>query len=317
MYKGKKISLVIPAYNEEKLIVPTLKNVPKVIDRIYVVDDASTDNMFDVVRQLQKKDKRIRIIKHHKNSGPGIAIINGYKKSSEEGYDIAVVIGGDNQMDLSEVKRFLYPIVDNEADYVKGNRFLLGGNAYNDMPLKRFVGNSTLTFLTKFASGYWKLFDTQDGYTAISKELIDRVNWKKAMVGYGYVSDFLILLNVYNARIKDVPRTAIYLKNERQSQIKIFRYILKVGPRIIKKFFWRLNNKYFFQDFHPLLFMYYFGMLFLLAGFIFALKIAYNGLTGAVSGNQAILASLLLIFGLQFFLFAIFFDMETNKHLCI
>ena len=172
-------------------------------------------------------------------------------------------------------------------------------------------------FLTKFASGYWKLFDTQDGYTAISKELIDRVDWSRAMVGYGYVSDFLILLNVYNARVKDVPRRAIYLPGERQSQIKIIRYMLKVGPRVIRKFFWRLNNKYFFQDFHPLLFMYYFGILSLLAGTIFALKILYNGITGAVSENQAILATLLLVSGLQFFLFAVFFDLETNKHLCV
>ena len=137
------------------------------------------------------------------------------------------------------------------------------------------------------------------------------------MVGYGYVSDFLILLNVYNARVKDIPRKAIYLPNERQSQIKVIKYTLKVGPRVIKKFFWRLNNKYFFQDFHPLLFMYYFGMLFFLIGSILALKIGYDGLTGNVSPNQAILSSLLLISGLQFFLFAVFFDLETNKELCV
>ncbi len=316
MYRNKKISLVIPAYNEEKLIVQTLKGVPKLIDRIYVIDDASTDNMFNVVHNLQKKDKRIKIIKHHKNQGPGIGIIHGYKKSAEEGYDIAVVVGGDNQMDLAEVTKFLDPIIEDKADYSKGNRFM-HGSAFKDMPQKRFLGNSVLSFLTKFASGYWKLFDTQDGYTAISKEMIDRVDWSKAMVGYGYVSDFIILLNVYNARIKDVPRKAIYLPGERQSQIKIVKYMLKVGPRIIKKFFWRLNNKYIFQDFHPLIFMYYFGILFLLIGFILALKIGYNGLTGDVSPNQAILSALLLISGIQFFLFAVFFDMENNKHLCI
>jgi len=316
MYKEKKISLVIPAHNEEKLIVPTLKGVPKLIDRIYVIDDASTDNMFNVVLEMQKKDKRIRVIRHHKNQGVGIGIIHGYKKSSEEGYDIAVVVGGDNQMDLLEVTRFLDPIINNEADYTKGNRFM-HGSAFKNMPGKRFVGNSVLSFLTKFASGYWKLFDTQDGYTAISKEMIDKADWSKAMVGYGYVSDFIILLNVYNARIKDVPRKAIYLHGERQSQIKIVKYMLKVGPRVIKKFFWRLNNKYIFQDFHPLIFMYYFGMLFLLIGFILAIKIFINGLTGNVSPNQAILASLLLISGLQFFLFAVFFDMENNKHLCV
>src|SRR3989344_8198359 len=316
MYCGKKISLVIPAHNEEKLIVPTLKNVPRLIDRIYVIDDASTDNMFNVVRDLQKKDKRIKIIKHGKNQGPGVGIIHGYRKSSEENYDITVVVGGDNQMDLSEVKKFLDPIVNNEADYTKGNRFM-HGSAFKGMPAKRFIGNSILSFLTKFASGYWKLFDTQDGYTAISKKMIDKVDWSKAMVGYGYVSDFIILLNVYNAKIKDIPRKAIYLPGERQSQIKIVKYMLKVGPRVIKKFFWRLTTKYIFQASLALTFMYYFGLLFFLAGFILALKIGYDGLTGNVSPNQAILSSLLLISGIQFFLFAVFFDMENNKHLCL
>ena len=167
MYKHLKVSLVIPAYNEEKLIVPTLENVPKIIDKVYVVDDASTDNTHLIVNKLIQKDKRITLLRHQANKGTGNAIITGYKQSSKDGHDIAVVIGGDNQMDLADLNNFLEPIANNEADYTKGNRFLLGGNAYTDMPKKRFFGNAILTFMTKFASGYWKIFDTQDGYTAI------------------------------------------------------------------------------------------------------------------------------------------------------
>jgi len=314
MYKGKKIALVIPAYNEQRLIKPTLEGAPKTVDKVYVVDDASTDNMLQVVRSIMKKDKRIELIRHKKNRGPGIAIINGYKQASLDGFDIAVVIGGDNQMDLADLPNFLDPLLSGEADYTKGNRFLLGGNAYKDMPRRRFFGNSMLSMMTKMSSGYWKIFDTQDGYTAITKEAIDRVDWRKAMVGYGYVSDFLILFNVYNIRVKDVPRRAIYLKGERQSQINVLKYILTVGPRLVRKFFWRINTKYFFQDFHPLILFYYFGLLLLPAGAALAFKVAYDGLTGPVSENQVLLCALLLILGTQSLFFAMLFDTEQNRY---
>lgn len=290
-------------------------NVPQTIDHIYVIDDGSKDKTAEVVTEVAKRDKRIELIQHEKNLGVGAAIVTGYKKSSKDGFDIAVVIGGDNQMDLSDLPNFLEPIYKGEADYTKGNRFLLGGTAYSVMPKHRFFGNSILSLMTKIASGYWSIFDTQDGYTAITKKAIDRIDWSKAWKGYGYVSDFLVLFNVYNLRIKDVPRRAIYLEGERQSQINITKYIFKVGPRLTRKFFWRITTKYFFQDFHPLIFFYFLGLLFLPLGILMGIWIVYWGLTGPVSGNQAILTALFIITGLQFLLFAFLFDMQQNKEL--
>lgn len=315
MYKNLKVSLVIPAYNEQKLIRPTLENVPETIDHVYVVNDCSKDKTADIVNEIADKDKRIELINHEKNKGVGAAIITGYKKSSKDGFDVAVVIGGDNQMDLKDLPNFLEPIYKKEADYTKGNRFLLGGTAYTVMPKHRFFGNSMLSFMTKLASGYWSIFDTQDGYTALTKEAIDRVDWSKAWSGYGYVSDFLVLFNVYNLRVKDVPRRAIYLEGERQSQINIIRYIFKVWPRLMNRFFWRITTKYFFQDFHPLIFFYFLGLIFLPAGILMGAWIVYQGFTGPVSGNQAILTALFIITGLQFLLFAFLFDMQQNKDL--
>ena len=314
MYKGKKISLVIPARNEQKLIKPTLENVPKTIDKVYVIDDGSTDKTASVVREIIKGDKRIELIQHPRNLGVGQAIITGYKRSSKDGYDIAVVIGGDNQMDLRDLPNFLEPLAKGEADYTKGNRFLLGGNAYTDMPNKRFFGNSMLSFITKMASGYWKVFDTQDGYTSITKEAIDRVDWSQAWKGYGYVGDWLVLFNVYNLKVIDVPRRAIYLKGERQSQIKVFRYIITVLPRMTNRFFYRMAMKYFFQDFHPLIFFYLLGMILLPAGLIMGAWLVWVRLTvGAIAGTTAILCALLIITGLQLLLFGMLFDMEQNK----
>ncbi|TSA53756.1 MAG: glycosyltransferase family 2 protein, partial [Planctomycetaceae bacterium] len=187
MYRDKKVSLVIPAYREEKLIKPTLSSVPDIIDKIYVVDDCSPDNQNEVILQCVKEDPRIKLLKHETNQGPGGAIITGYLESSKDGYDIAVVVGGDHQMPLDEVENFLNPIIDGKADYTKGNRFMLSKveDTLEKMPKMRLIGNWIITALTKIASGYYKTMDVVDGYTAISKRAIDIINWSHAWKRYG------------------------------------------------------------------------------------------------------------------------------------
>ncbi len=318
MYRDKKISLVIPAYNEEKLIKPTLENVPEIIDKVYVVDDVSPDNQCQVILQCAEQDPRIELIKHEENQGPGGAIISGYLKSSEDNYDIAVVIGGDHQMNLEEVHYFLDPIIDEKVDYTKGNRFLRSklSQTLERMPKKRLIGNFLISALTKIASGYYKTMDVVDGYTAISKKAIDTIEWSKAWKRYGYPMDFLIRLNAYGFKVMDIARTAIYLPGERQSQIKGFRYALKVSPMLMKNFFWRLIFKYLYLDFHPLIFFYFLSFLLIPLGlglgiYLIVDKIFLGGLE--VSASKSILTTLLLITGVQFLLFAMFFDMEEGK----
>jgi glycosyltransferase involved in cell wall biosynthesis len=313
MYKGKKISLVIPAYNERKLIQTTLENVPDVIDKIYVVDDGSTDGMAEVVQDCMAADERIELIQHERNMGVGQALITGYQKSSAENYDIAVVVGGDNQMALDEVSNFLDPLVEKTVDYTKGNRFLFFDATKEKMPKIRLIGNIIITALTKISSGFYKVVDVVDGYTAITKRAIDVIDWEKAWKGYGYPMDFLIRLNAYGFKVKDVPRRPIYLNGVRQSQIKGLRYAFKVSPMLIRGFFWRLTVKYIYRDFHPLVFFYFFGLLLLPLGILFGLYLIYSKITGTgVTGPTAILCALLIITGLQFMLFAMFFDMEES-----
>jgi len=316
MYRDKKISLVIPAYNEEKLIKPTLENVPPLIDRIYVIDDCSLDDQCKVIMQCAENDERIELIQHKENQGPGCAIITGYLKSSRDEYDIAVVVGGDYQMPLDEVENFLDPLIDGHVDYVKGNRFLLSQleDTIHKMPKTRLVGNWLITGLTKIASGYYKSMDVVDGFTGISKKAIDTINWTRAWKGYGYPMDFLIRLNAYGFKIKDVPRTAIYLPGERQSQIKGVGYALRVSPMLLRGFFWRLKFKYIFLDFHPLVFFYYLSFILLPAGFFFGLKLMYQQFIShvGVSGPQSTLCALLIIAGFQCLLFAMLFDMQES-----
>lgn len=318
MYRSKKIALVIPAHNEEKLIKPTLENVSDIIDRIYVVDDKSTDRQNQIILSCAEKDKRIRLIIHDVQQGPGGAIITGYLQSSKDDNDITIVVGGDYQMPLNEVTHFIDPLIDGKADYAKGNRFLLSRieDTLEKMPKIRLVGNWIITVLTKIASGYYKTMDVVDGYTAITKQAIDIIDWKKAWKGYGYPMDFLIRLNAYGFKVVDVPRTAIYLPGEKQSQIKSVRYVLRVAPMLIRQFFWRLNFKYLYLNFHPLVFFYYLSFLLIPTGFLISLyltidKLFYGG--WEVTAPRAIFAALLLITGFMFLLFAMLFDMEEGK----
>lgn len=317
MYRSKKIALVIPAYNEEKLIGPTLDNVPEKFDYIIVVDDKSPDRQAEVVLDRATRDPRIVLVRHNENRGPGGGIISGYKKSIELGSDIAVVIGGDHQMDLNEVDRFLDPLVDGKFDYVKGNRFFSTQwqDTIDKMPKIRLLGNWIITFLTKVASGYYKVMDVVDGYTAINSRALRTVNWSKAWERYGYPMDFLIRLNAYGMRVGDVPRTAIYLKGERQSQIKGLQYALKVTPMLLRGFFWRLNFKYLYYDFHPVIFFFYLAFLLLPIGLAFGgyLVLDWALWGGAnVTGPRAVLDSVIFLAGLQFLMFAVLFDSDLG-----
>jgi len=312
MYKKHKVALVIPAYNEEKLIGSTLKGVPKYVDRIYVIDDCSKDQTTDIVKDFAGKDKRVLLLRHKKNMGVGQAIITGYKQAAKDNYDIVVVIGGDNQMDLADLPNFLEPIVKDEADYVKGNRWMW--HSLDVMPKHRFFGNSMLSFMTKIASGYWNIFDTQDGYTAATKKLIDTVDWDKAWKRYGYPGEWLVRFNVYGFRVKDVPRRPIYIEGERQSQIGIGKFIGKIMPMLVRRFFWRMTEKYIIRDFHPLFMFYMLGLTLLPIGFFYgAYLIWYRVMIGPFSESNAVLVALLIITGLQSLFFGMLFDMENSK----
>jgi len=185
--------------------------------------------------------------------------------------------------------------------------------AFENMPKRRAVPKMLISAVTKIASGYYKVVDVVDGYTAISRRAIEAINWDTAWKGYGYPMEFLIQLNMRSFKIKDVPRTAVYLEGERQSQIKGLRYAMKVTPMLVRGFFWRIFHKYALRNFHPLFFFYVFGLILLPLGLIDGLYLIYKQIIGrGVSGPQAVLDALMLITGVQFLLFAMLFDMQES-----
>ncbi len=240
MYRGRLIGVVIPAYNEELHITKVIKTMPAYVDRIYMIDDCSTDRTFTVAERFLK-DNRLKLTRHLNNKGVGAAIITGYRLALEDKMDIAAVMAGDNQMDPVHLSRLLDPVVDGAADYSKGDR-LSRTELTIGMSKWRLLGNVILTWLTHISSGYWDVLDPQNGYTAISCEALRRLDLNKVYPRYGYCNDLLAKLNVLGAKVKDVQIPARY--GEEKSKIKYGNYIRKVSVLLLKNFLWRIMKKY-------------------------------------------------------------------------
>jgi glycosyltransferase involved in cell wall biosynthesis len=310
--EGKRVAVVVPAYDEEALIAGTLAAIPDFVDRIYVVDDASTDATAD--RAGESGDSRIELIRHERNQGVGAAIVTGYRSALNEGMDVSAVMAADGQMDPSDLEALAGAVGRGEVDYAKANR-LVTGQAWNLIPRSRYLGNAILSLLTKIASGYWHIADSQSGYTAISRGTLEQLDLGRLYRRYGFPNDMLVSLNVWNARVRDFPSRPIYNVGER-SGIRLARVVPAISWLLLRRFFWRLGEKYVIRDFHPLVFFYALGILLTSLGLVLGvvetvLRIAGNDLTPA----SVILVALLLISGSQFMLFAMWFDMESNKDL--
>lgn len=312
MYKDKKICVVVPAYNEENQIAGVIESMPEYVDKIVVVDDASSDGTAGAVKQIESE--KVLLISHEKNQGCGGALSSGYKWARDNDYDVAVRMDGDGQMNPKDLKYLLDPIAAGSADYTKGNR-LITGEAYERMPGMRYFGNAFLSLLTKIASGYWHVADFQSGYTAIGKKALHTIDWDAMYKTYGQPNDLIIRLNVYNFRIADIPVEPIYNVGE-QSGIKIRKVIFTISWLLVKMFFWRMREKYVIRDFHPLVFFYFIGGLFgFVTGPLFA-RVFYHWIfMGHIPAINALAAMFSFMSASLFTLFAMWFDMEANKDL--
>ena len=314
MYLKKTIAVVVPAYNEEKLIARTLKEIPDLVDKMIVVDDASTDNTARIVTELAENDQRIQLIQHEVNQGVGGAIVTGYKKARDLEIDATVVMAGDAQMDPSDLVRIIEPVADGSADYTKGNR-LFYGDSWNMIPHYRYLGNSFLSLMTKISSGYWHIADSQSGYTAISLIALQRINLDKIYKRYGMPNDLLIKLNQHDFRVRDVHVRPVYNVGEK-SGIKLIQVIPKISWILFKGFWQRLVFKYVIKDFHPLIFFFLLSFVLLGASVPLTIRLFY---VWAVTGNIPDINAMALVFtaisGLQTLFFGMWFDMEYNKDL--
>jgi len=311
-YRGYRIAVVVPAYNEELLIEETLTTIPEFVEKIYVIDDCSEDATWRNIQKTAIRDRRIVSIRHHVNKGVGAAIVTGYKAALADGIDIASVMAGDNQMDPQILPDLLDPIIDGRCDYSVGNRLL--SPAYRQgMSTWRFIGNSVLTLLTKIASGYWQMMDPQNGYTAISARALERIGLDHIYPRYGYCNDLLVRLNVCGFRMCNIPHPAKY--GREKSGIKYSSYIFRVSRLLLHDFLWRLKMKYIVLGFHPLVFYYIMGAGLTIASlFGGAYSLYYKFVQGYPIFVPAIASLILFGIGGQFLLFAMMFDMQQEKN---
>jgi glycosyltransferase involved in cell wall biosynthesis len=314
MYLKKTIGVVVPAYNEEKLIAETLHSIPSQADRIIVVDDKSNDHTAEIVKKAMGKDKRIILIRHDQNQGVGGAIVSGYKKAVELEIDVTAVMAGDNQMDPGDLTNILAPVAEGIVDYTKGNR-LFQGDAWEMIPHYRYLGNSSLSLLTKIASGYWHIADSQTGYTAISLNALKRINLDSIYKRYGMPNDLLIKLNEYDFRVRDVHIRPVYNIGEK-SGIKLLKVVPKISWLLFKGFWRRLFFKYVIKDFHPLVFFYILSFFLLLSSIPLTIRLFYIwAAKGDIPDINAMALVFTVISGLQTLFFGMWFDMEYNKNL--
>ena len=314
MYKNKRVAAVIPAHNEETQIGRVIETMPDYVDLMVIIDDMSADKTVEVVHEYQKTHDRIELIEHETNKGVGGAIATGYKYARDNDFDIAVVMAGDGQMAPENLPDILDPVAEGRADYSKGNR-LFTGEAYQKIPKTRYFGNAFLSLLTKIASGYWHVADSQSGYTAINKKALKLIDWDKMYQWYGQPNDILVRLNVLNFRVTDVPVEPVYNIGEK-SGIKIQKVVFSISWLLIKMFLWRMKEKYVIRDFHPLVFFYFLGLFFAFVDILlFARLFIVWGITGHIPSINALAALFAFIASSQFLLFAMWFDMEANKDL--
>jgi glycosyltransferase involved in cell wall biosynthesis len=314
MFEGSSIAVVVPCYREETQIRGVIETMPSFVDRIIIVDDRSPDATADVVRDCMKTDARVELLVHEENRGVGAGIATGYKRALELGMDVAVVMAGDGQMPPNELPDIVRPVTSGQADYSKANRLVVD-NAWDTIPRKRFLGNAMLSLLTKIASGYYQVADSQTGYTAISADMLRRLDLDAMYPRYGYPNDMLVRLNVLRARVVDVASVPVYDVGE-VSGLKIRRVLFTMSWLLLKRFVWRLWKLYVVRDFHPLVMFYVLGMVLFAVGFVGAATLAILAIgDGVVSGASAVAASILLQSGLLLTLFGMLFDFEHNRPL--
>lgn len=315
MYRNRKVGVVVPAYNEESQIAMVIDTMPEFIDCIVIINDCSTDKTSNTVQSHPLFGReRIHLIEHSHNQGVGGAIATGYKWCRNQGFDIAVVMAGDGQMDPKDLPAILDPVVDDYADYTKGNR-LVTGEAFTKIPKIRFFGNAILSLLTKIASGYWHVADSQTGYTAINLKALQAIDWDGMYKRYGQPNDLLVKLNVAGMRVIDVPIEPVYGQGEK-SGIRIHRVIISIGALLLRLFFWRLKEKYIIRNFHPLIFFYTFGVFnFALCLVMFIRLLVRWAMIGHVPEITFLIWLFAFSLGFNSFFFAMWFDYEENKSL--
>lgn len=306
MINNNKIAVVIPSFRVKNFLKQVVQDIPIFCDTIIVIDDKCDQKSYQEVVNMP----RVTIINHDTNQGVGGAVISGYKKAMDMDMDIIIKVDGDGQMDTDFMQKLIQPIINNQADYTKGNRFK-DFKALKAMPKLRLFGNSALSFLVKMASGYWDIMDPTNGYTAINKKAIEGLNLNTLSKRYFFESDMLINLNIENMVVKDVSIPAIY--GDEESSLSIKKVLYQFPPKIFKGLLKRIFYKYYIYDFNMASIYTLLGIPMVLFGSLFGTIQWIESISTGIetSAGTVMLSVLPIILGVQFLLQAISIDINN------
>jgi glycosyltransferase involved in cell wall biosynthesis len=305
-----RIAAVIPCYRVGDAIFGVLARIGPEVTRIYVVDDCCPEHTGDRV-EARVTDSRVCVVRHEVNQGVGGAMVTGYKRALADGQTIVVKLDGDGQMDPALIPRFVRPIVLGQADYAKGNRFYHLESLLS-MPRVRLFGNAVLSFMTKASSGYWRIFDPTNGYTAIHAAALRLLPLDKIARDYFFESDLLFRLNVVRAVVQDVPMDAVY--GDEKSGLKIAKVIPRFLARHTVNFWKRIVYSYFLRDFQIASVNLVIGLAAIAFGIVFGVNAWIEAARQDVSASAGtvMIATLPIILGVQLLLQAVTYDIQNQ-----
>ncbi|WP_454723587.1 MULTISPECIES: glycosyltransferase family 2 protein [Cupriavidus] len=304
-----KIAVVIPSYKVRNSILNVISEIGDEVQRIYVVDDCCPDESGKFVEE-NCGDGRVVVLRNRCNQGVGGAVMTGYKAAISEGMEIVVKVDGDGQMDPRLISDFVSPIISGEADYTKGNRFFdLEG--IRGMPAIRLFGNAVLSFMAKFSSGYWNLFDPTNGFTAMHVDIARRLPFDKISERYFFETDVLFRLNILSAVVVDIPMDAKY--GDEVSNLKISRILGEFLFKHARNFCKRVFYNYYLRDMSLASIEMPIGMILVLFGSIYGAKnwIASIGSGVPTPAGTVMFAALPVILGVQLLLSFIGHDIAS------
>ncbi|MBV0894320.1 glycosyltransferase family 2 protein [Microbacterium sp. NC79] len=308
MYKNAIIAAVVPAYREEKMIAKVITTMPSFVDHIVIVDDCSPDGTSDAVRAVN--DPRVTLIRHEVNKGVGGAIITAHRAALDLGADVNVVMAGDAQMDPHYLPDLLNKVTDDGYGFAKANRFY-GPESFKGMPGHRVFGNVVLSFMTKLSSGYWNLFDPQNGYTAVRTEVLKRIDLSSVAERYSFENDLLIKLNILQVSATDVPIPAVY--GEEVSSIKLRKVVPELLNRLTVGYWSRIWYRYVLWSFSPIALLLFGGLLMTGIGVGISIWVIFQIASSVVATAATVmLAALPLMIGIQMLLTSLQLDIQAT-----
>lgn len=314
MYRKLETAVVIPCYNEEKMITQTIKKIPEYIDHIIAVNDASTDNTIGVLSKLKKQYSKLIIVDNKVNQGVGGALIAGYDYAIKNTKATAIgIVAGDDQFDSSYLKAMLDDFIDQSADYVKASRFF-HREAFKTMPKYRQFGNIFISLLTKFSTGYYSITDITNGCGWLRREIIEKVDFSIVEKRYDYETSMLTALSIANAKVIDHAVPAHY--GDEKSTIKLIPTAWRNLKAVWKGFWRRIYYKYVLYGFHPVALFLFTGMFFLIISLLLAIFLLYVKLFAHQSptAGSVMLAVLPFILGIQLTLTALTIDVSNENN---